>query len=59
MVKNITLSFYVKDKCLAATHVVELYRMLIMLDKISQAFSVTDSWNRVTLVFHGDTNRGF
>ena len=55
--EKMTLSFYVKGNA-AATYVVELYDA-DNARQISQAFSVTDSWNRVTLVFDGDTTGAF
>jgi len=55
--EKMTLSFYVKGNA-AATHVVELYDA-DNARQISQAFSVTDSWSRVILVYDGDTTGAF
>jgi len=55
--EKMTLSFYVKGNA-AATYVVEFYDA-DNARQISQAFSVTDSWSRVTLVFDGDTTGAF
>ena len=51
--KATTLSFYVKGNA-SATYVVELYDT-DNSRHISKTFSVTTSWNRVSLTFPGDT----
>jgi hypothetical protein len=51
--ESVTLSFYVKGNA-AATYTVELYDA-DNNRSISQRFSVTTSWNRVSLTYVGDT----
>ena len=55
--EKMTISFYVKANA-SATYVFELYD-IDNARQISQSFSVTTSWNRVTLTFDGDTTGAF
>jgi hypothetical protein len=55
--EKVTVSFYVKANA-SATYVLELYDN-DNARQISQSFSVTTSWSRVSLTFDGDTTGAF
>jgi len=55
--EKVTVSFYVKGNA-SATYVLELYDN-DNTRQISQSFSVTTSWSRVSLTFDGDTTGAF
>jgi len=55
--EKVTVSFYVKGNA-SATYVFELYDS-DNTRQISQSFSVTTSWSRVSLTFDGDTTGAF
>jgi hypothetical protein len=55
--EKVTVSFYVKGNA-SATYVLELYDA-DNTRQVSKTFSVTTSWNRVSLTFDGDTTGAF
>ena len=55
--EKVTISFYVKGNA-NATYTLELYDA-DNARQISKTFSVTSSWNRITLTYDGDTTGAF